>query len=129
LHRPVNPRPATRIPWVVALAVLLAACLGPDPSCAALPGEIELALTAESLTPANPRVCRGTDVTLTIASEVDGIFHIHGYDDLAPATPVTPGESVELAFSAERSGQFPIELHPADDPAGVNVGLLTVHEP
>jgi hypothetical protein len=112
-----------------ALALVLAACVGPNPSCAALPSEIALTLTADSLTPDGPQVCRGADVTLVIDSQVDGVFHIHGYDDLAPALPVTTGESVELAFTASRSGQFPIELHPAGEPAGVNVGLLTVHEP
>jgi hypothetical protein len=45
-----------------------------------------------------------------------------------PATTVTAGEVVVLAFSAERSGQFPIELHPTDDPQGVSVGIFTVHE-
>ena len=128
MRRLVDPRPLSS-PWLGLLALLLAACIGPNPSCAALPGEIALTLTADSLTPASPQVCRGADVTLTVNSEVDGVFHIHGYDDLAPATPVTAGNVVELAFTASRSGQFPIELHPAGDPAGVNVGLLTVHEP
>jgi hypothetical protein len=134
VRRLATPRTPER-PWLVVLAalvpfgVLLAACVGPNPSCAALPTEIELRLSADSLTPGSPQACRGADVTLVIHSQVDGVFHIHGYDDLAPATTVTAGATTDLAFTASRSGQFPIELHPHDDPAGVSVGLLTVHEP
>lgn len=90
---------------------------------------LELALTADSLTPAAPAACRDQEVTLLIASEVDGIIHVHGYDAVVPAAEVGAGETLRLAFIADRSGQFPVELHPADDPAGVSVGVFTVHEP
>lgn len=110
-------------------AVVLGACIGGSPACETLPAAIELTLSADSLMPSDPAVCRGTDVTLTIASEVDGVLHIHGYDAEVPATPVTRGEVVELAFIAERSGQFPIELHTDENTQGADVGILTVHEP
>jgi hypothetical protein len=113
----------------LACAVLLAGCVGGRPACESLPGAIELTLTADSLTPSSPAVCRGTDVTLTVTSEVDGVVHIHGYDAEVPATEVSTGETLELAFTAVRSGQFPIELHPDEDPQGVSVGIFTVHEP
>ena len=108
---------------------LLAACIGGSPACETLPSEIELTLTGETLTPADPAVCRGTDVTLTITVEVDGVLHIHGYDAEVPAAPVSQGEVLELAFTADRSGQFPIELHTDDNTQGVEVGLFIVHEP
>jgi hypothetical protein len=110
-------------------ATVLAACIGGPPACDALAAEIELTLTADTLTPSDPAVCRGSDVVLTIDAEVDGVLHIHGYDAEVPATPVTQGEVLELAFTAERSGQFPIELHTDENTQGVNVGLFTVHEP
>lgn len=110
-------------------APLLAACIGGPPACEALPAKIELTLTAETLTPSDPAVCRGTDVTLTIAAEVDGVLHIHGYDAEVPATPVSRGEVLELAFTADRSGQFLIELHTDENTQGVSIGLFTVHEP
>lgn len=114
-----------------AAAVMLAAagCIGGSPSCDALPTAIDLTLTVDSLTPDDPAVCRGHDVTLTVASDVDGVLHIHGYDDEVPATAVTAGEAVELAFTAGRSGQFPIELHTDENAQGVSVGIFTVHEP
>lgn len=124
--RHIGSAPAT---VVVACAALLAGCIGRQPACATLPAEIEMTLTAETLTPSDPTACRGTEVTLTIRSEVDGVFHIHGYDAEVPAAAVSSGEVLELTFSAQRSGQFPIELHPEDNPQGVNVGIFTVHEP
>ena len=55
---------------------------------------------------------------MIVDSEVDGVFHIHGLDDLVPATPVVAGEQVTLEFTVDRSGQFPIELHPGRRPSG-----------
>jgi hypothetical protein len=121
---------------VAALAtvlLLLTACVedtGPDAeACAAPTVKVELALSADALDPNDPAVCRGQVVTLVISPQVDGVFHIHGYDDEVSATEVRSGEVLELEFTAARSGQFPIELHPADDPAGVEIGVFTVHEP
>ena len=90
---------------------------------------IELTVTATSMDPSNADACRGQDVVLVIDSEVDGVFHIHGLDDLVPATTVAAGEETTLEFTAERSGQFTVELHAADDPQGVSIGILTLHEP
>lgn len=113
--------------------LLVTACVedtGPDAeACAAPSVEIELALSADAMAPNDPAVCRDQEVTLVIAPEVDGVFHIHGYDEQVPATEVRTGEEIELRFTASRSGQFPIELHPGDDPAGVEIGVFTVHEP
>jgi hypothetical protein len=114
------------------LMALLVACVAdtrPDAeACRAPSTELSLRLTAEELTPA-PAVCRDQDVTLRIASDVDGFIHIHGYDDAVPATEVVAGEELVLTFTADEEGQYPIELHPADDPEGMDVGIFTVHEP
>ncbi len=91
--------------------------------------EVRLALSADSLQPADPSVCRDQAVTLAIESEVDAVFHVHGYDDVVPATEVRAGEPVELEFTAARSGQFPIEVHAEGDARGVEIGIFTVHEP
>jgi hypothetical protein len=107
----------------------LAGCISPDSDCTQLPTRIELTLTADALTPANPTVCRDSDVTLVVTPEVSGVLHIHGYDAEAPATPVVAGEVTEIAFTAVRSGQFPIELHPDENPQGISLGIFTVDEP
>jgi hypothetical protein len=111
------------------VVVALAGCIGGDADCAALPTRVELTLTADELTPASPSVCRDREVTLVVTSEVDGILHIHGYDDEVPATEVAAGEVTELVFTTRRSGQFPIELHTDENTQGVALGVFTVHEP
>ena len=109
--------------------VLLSGCITPTSGCGELPTTVELTLSEETLTPPDPTVCRDRDVTLVVASEVDGILHIHGYDAEVPATPLIAGERTELAFTASRSGQFPIELHLEGVSEGLSVGIFTVNEP
>lgn len=115
---------------LVGLAVaILGGCVGGTADCEALPTRIELTLAADGLEPSTPAVCRDREVTLVVTPEVDGILHIHGYDEQLPATEVVVGEVSELSFTAVRSGQFPIELHTDEDTQGTSVGILTVHEP
>jgi len=118
----------------LAAGLVVAAITGcvPDTrpeACDAPSITLELELTIDSLTPGTPAVCRDQEVTLVIASGVDGVVHIHGYDAIVPAAAASAGEELRLSFIAERSGQYPIELHPADDPTGVSIGVFTVHEP
>jgi len=114
------------------LMVLLVACVADSrpgsEACNAPSIELSLRLTADTLTPSDPGVCRDQEVTLRIASEVDGLIHIHGYDHAIPATEVVAGEELELTFTADEDGQYPIEFHPADDPEGVGVGILAVYD-
>ncbi len=119
-------RPLTAL---AAGTLLLAGCAGGESGCTDLPDRVEITVTAEALVPAQPAVCAGHEVTLVLTAEVDGVLHIHGYDEEAPATPIVAGEVKELTFTASRSGQFPVELHSNDDPQGVDVGIFTVHEP
>lgn len=117
---------------LVTLALTLGGCVTdvrPDPVACAEPSvEIRLSLTAEALSPSDPAACRDQEVSLRVTSQVEGFLHIHGYDDEVPATPVAAGETV-MRFTAGRSGQFPIEFHPADEPEGIELGVFTVHEP
>jgi hypothetical protein len=117
-------------PPLVALAVALAGCVSENrpADCDADERTIEVTVSARSLEPDDPAACRDQLVTLVVDPEVDGVFHIHGLDAVVPATTITAGEELTLAFEATTSGQFPIELHPADDPQGVTIGILTVHE-
>lgn len=85
-------------------------------------------LAADRLDPSSIEVCRGQQVTLEVMAEQDGVVHLHGYDDQAPASELRAGDELRLEFTAVRSGQFPIELHQLDGSA-TEVGILTVHEP
>jgi hypothetical protein len=123
-------RAHARLATLLGLAILsMGGCVGGTADCGALPTRVELTLAADGLNPSNPAVCRDREVTLVVTSQVDGILHIHGYDEQLPATEVAAGEMVELSFTAVRSGQFPIELHTEEDAQGSSVGILTVHEP
>ena len=117
---------------LVAISASVAALAGCVPGAAACPSSaptIDVTVTATSMSPNDPSACRGQELTLRVAAESDGVFHIHGYDESVPATAVTAGETTEISFTAERAGQFPIEFHANDDPAGVEIGILTVNEP
>ena len=122
-------RPLTLL--ILALVVAATGCVSQNrpQSCDDPRLTLEVTLTAAAMQPSDPAVCRGQEVTLVVASEVDGVLHIHGYDEQVPATEVAAEEELRLVFVATRSGQFPIELHPADDPRGIEVGIFTVHEP
>ena len=111
--------------------VALVGCVdqgGPE-NCDTTEVRIEVAVDHDSMTPADPGVCRGQSVTIVIDSATVGVFHIHGYDAAVPATSIAPGEETRISFVADRSGQFPVELHPDDDPQGVGIGVFTVYEP
>ena len=110
--------------------LLLSACVSENrpATCDEPAVTVELTLTADSLAPTDPAVCRDQEVTLVVDSKVDGTLHIHGYDEQVPATTVSAGEELRLEFTASRSGQFPIELHTDAQPQGVSVGVFTVHE-
>jgi hypothetical protein len=113
------------------LVLVLAACIGntgPE-NCDATEVTVEVAVGVDSMTPTDPGVCRGQSVTMVVDASTDGAFHIHGYDAAVPATEITAGEETRLTFVADRSGQFPIELHPGDDPTGIGIGVFTVYEP
>jgi len=116
-----------------AIALVLAACVADtrpdDAACSAPTIELELTVRADDMVPANPSVCRDQEVTLVISAQVDGVIHVHGYDAELPATELSNGDELSLIFEASRSGQYPIELHRLGSPQGINVGILTVHEP
>lgn len=123
-------RPRVRAIVVLALLVVMTACVPdnrPD-SCSEDAVTIELTVRADAMEPGNPAACEGQRVTLAITPQVDGVFHVHGLDEVVPATTITAGEALELTFTPEGTGQFPVELHPADNPQGVAIGILTVYD-
>ncbi|HEX2884071.1 MAG TPA: hypothetical protein VHQ42_05800 [Candidatus Limnocylindria bacterium] len=117
-------------PGLTLLLAALAACVadGRPASCAEPQVTIELALGDDRMDPADPAVCRGQRVILVIEPAETGVFHIHGYDDTLPATPVVAGERTRAAFVADSTGQFHVEFHAEDDPRGATVGVFTVHD-
>ena len=121
----------TRAAVLLAALVALGGCVadGRPDSCDAAAVTVELVVSADGMTPDDPAVCRDQTVTLVIDSSTDGHFHIHGYDEAIPETELGVGEEVEIEFVADRSGQFTVELHPDEGGEGIEMGVLTVHEP
>ena len=115
---------------LLLVAAILVGCVSDNrpATCNADETTIELTVSATDLEPNDPSACREQVVTMILDSEVDGVFHIHGLDRIVPATPVVAGEQVTLEFTVDQSGQFPIEIHPGDDPQGVSIGIFTVYE-
>lgn len=114
----------------VLLGVLLAGC-NPFASaeCAEPTAEITATVTDTRMDPSAVSACRGQVVTFVVASETDGVFHIHGYDDQVPAVALEPGESQTIEFTADVAGQFIIELHAQSGQESTEIGVLTVNEP
>jgi hypothetical protein len=123
--------PHRAIPFALALLVGLGACVPattlPD-DCEAAAVTRDATLVDERMEPVTLEVCRGQDVTFRLDVQRDATFHIHGYDEEAPARDVSAGETVIMEFNAVRSGQFEIAIHTVDGPAEATVGSLIVHE-
>ena len=94
--------------------------------CRAARVERTATLSKGGLAPDSFDVCNGQAVTITITVQVPGTLHLHGYDDQVPEKPVVSGDVAKLAFTASRSGQFPLELHAATDE--IELAIVTVHE-
>ena len=113
---------------VLVASLVVTGCIDQGrPDCDEEGVTLQLTIAERTLAPANPSVCRDQEVTLRVTIDEAAVLHIHGYDALA--TEIAPEEVSEVSFRAERSGQFPIEIHAGDDARGVEVGILTVHEP
>ncbi len=83
------------------------------------PTTIHLDITAQ--TPEEPveeQVRLHTLVTLEVASEVDGILHVHGYEE---ELELTAGKTTEKTFEANMTGAFEVETH---DPEAVWIKLV-----
>ena len=57
------------------------------------------------------KTVEGKTVKFQIASNLGGDFHVHGYD---LDKELVPGQTVELTFTADKTGRFDLEYHPAE---------------
>jgi hypothetical protein len=85
-------------------------------------------LSDSGMQPSQFDVCRDQEVTITVASQVAGELHFHGYDTEVPEQELEAGQSVTVKFTASHVGQFPVELHPADGSDEREVAKLVVQE-
>ncbi len=117
-----------RMVAVFAVGLLIAGCIPADPACAEPSVTLAATVTDEAMDPSALAVCRDQEVVLELTSETDGVFHIHGYDDEAPAVSLEPGEVRTMEFTADQPGQFIIELHAREGDESTDIGVLTVNE-
>lgn len=102
------------LPLVLVLG--LSAC---SPSDSVEPTTIRLDVTATA--PDEPReepVELGSVVTLVVTSEVDGLVHVHGFEE---KLDLVAGETAEATFKASMTGAFEVETH---DPDAVWIKLV-----
>jgi hypothetical protein len=117
---------------VLLACLLTAACIPHDTKpadCDAASVSRSATLNGDRIEPETLDVCRDQRVMIDFEVDQDGVLHLHGYDDQGAAIQVRAGEPASMSFVAVRSGQFVIELHPADSAEGVGAGILIVHEP
>jgi hypothetical protein len=81
----------------------------------------DLGVTRGRLTsgPSTLALTQGDLVVLRVRSDRDDELHVHGYD---LALPLAANQTTSLAFQADRSGRFDIELHKG----GGEIGALEV---
>ena len=114
------PITATAAPGVVADA----RAASPQASTGAAPTErvFELALKKGRITsgPTRLEVREGDRVVVEVISDAGDELHLHGYD---LRLPITPDREARLAFIANRTGRFGLELHHAH----AELGALEVY--
>lgn len=119
---------------LVALVLLLAGCsTGADPDAALPPAGtipdapsdapspattarvLEVTLAGGKVTGVESRVdvAVGEQLVLRVTSDVTEEIHIHGYDLYAD---LAPGQTAQLAFTADLPGSYEVELHQAGRP-------------
>ena len=69
---------------------------------------LHLTFNGSTITPTNPTVKQGDQVTMTIRADKREEIHLHGYD-ITFEVP-SPGGSVTHGFTADKSGSFEMEI-------------------
>lgn len=81
--------------------------------------EVSAEKIGDTLQPKDIKVKHKQDVTINIKSDVDGTFHIHGYN---LEKDLKSGEKAEISLVADATGRFPIGFHASDSKSQDNHG-------
>ena len=107
MSKKLNHRALFVLTALLLIAAAALACSKTEPQARSF--ELEIAQGKLNLNPAVIKVNQDDQVTLKIRTDEAGLFHLHGYD---LEVEIKPGQSAEMAFTANATGKFDIELHP-----------------
>ena len=122
LSRPSGRKGSRRIATLVALAALAVLALGAagcggdddDEGAGTTPATSQPQEVTVEVKDAEPvggivraDIKQGTEVMLTVTSDVEDEVHVHGYDLSAE---VAPGQPAHISFKADIAGEFEVEL-------------------
>ncbi len=102
-------------------ALLIIACSNSEGGSDNTASKIEVSVekVGDTLNPRDIKVKHKQDVTIKIKSDVDGTFHIHGYN---LEKDLKSGEKAEIRLVADATGRFPIGFHASDSKSQDNHG-------
>jgi len=84
------------------------------------PVAIDITVKGDSMVPSAPSARQGDRVTMTITADAREEIHLHGYDVKFEVD--TAGGKVTKTFTADRTGQFELEI----ESKGKHIGDFTV---
>ena len=98
---------------VILFNLIMAACSNSENDFDNVDSTIEVSAEkiGDTLQPKDIKVKHKQDVTINIKSDVDGTFHIHGYN---LEKDLKSGEKAEIRLVADATGRFPIGFHASD---------------
>lgn len=120
-HRPF-------IGLAVVVWVLSACSSAPSGLCDTTRLSLEVTVTSGAMEPSTMNMCQGQDVTLTLHSDVPGIFHVHGFEEWLAPIAVEAGQSQTLQFTPEVPGQYLVHLHDQISGGETEIGVFAVYE-
>lgn len=104
---------STALAMATVGVLAVAACGGSGSS--AQPVTIDLQVTGTTMKPNQVTAHQGDKVTVNVTADKQEGIHLHGYNLLFEAKP---GEKVTKTFTADKTGNFPIEIEESSTPLG-----------
>ena len=98
---------------VILFNLIMAGCSNSENHFDNIDSKIEVSVekVGDILQPKDTKVKHKQDVTINIKSDVDGTFHIHGYN---LEKELKSGQNSEIRFLADATGRFPLGFHKAE---------------
>ena len=98
---------------VILFILIIIGCSNSESDSDNIDSKIEVSVekVGDKLQPKDIKVKHKQDVTINIRSDIDGTFHIHGYN---LEKDLKSDEKAEISLVADATGRFPIGFHVSD---------------